>query len=152
MFYLLSHLTPFAQNFLVKGMVFAVFFGIAIGLIVFLVSRHELTAFERITTDDVGRSVAYGLLAMAVIMIITFAFTMAAQEVGIKEVLFKKLDTNYPGYTDVKYSQSDDTYTFKCKNQWYSCDFDYYNGEKLTVYKVDKELDKTVEQQKGKNL
>lgn len=145
MFYFLSHLTPFAQNFLVKGMVFAVFFGIAIGLIVFLVSRHELTAFERITTDDVGRSVAYGLLAMAVIMIITFAFTMAAQEVGIKEALFKKLDTNYSGYTDVKYSQSDDTYTFKCKNQWYSCDFDYYDGEKLTVYKVDKELDKTID-------
>lgn len=145
MFYFLSHLTPFAQNFLVKGMVFAVFFGIAIGLIVFLISRHELTAFEKITTDDVGRSIAYGLLAMAVIMIITFAFTMAAQEVGIKENLFKKLNVNYPGYTDVKYSQSDDTYTFKCKDQWYSCDFDYYDGEKLTVYKVDKELDKTID-------
>lgn len=145
MFYLLSHLTSFAQNFLTKGMIFAVIFGIAIGLIVFLVSRHELTAFERITTDNVGRSIAYGLLAMAVIMIITFAFTMAAQEVGIKEALFKKLDTNYSGYTDVKYSQSDDTYTFKCKNQWYSCDFDYYDGEKLTVYKVDKELDKTID-------
>lgn len=145
MFYLLSHLTPFAQNFLVKGMVFAVFFGIAIGLIVFLVSRYELTAFEKITTDDVGRSIAYGLLAMAAIMVMIFAFTMAAQEVGIKEAFLKKLDVNYPGYTDIKYSQSDDTYTFKCKDQWYSCNFDYYNGEKLTVYKVDKELDKTVE-------
>lgn len=145
MFYLLSHLTPFAQNFLVKGMIFAVFFGIAIGLIVFLVSRHELTAFEKITTDDVGRSIAYGLLAMAVIMIAVFAFTLAAQNVGIKEALFKKLDANYPGYTDIKYSQSDDKYTFKCKDQWYSCDFDYYNGEKLTVYKVDKELDKTID-------
>ncbi len=117
MIYFLSHLTSFAQNFLIKGMIFAVFFGIAIGLIVFLVSRHELTAFERITTDDVGRSIAYGLLAMAVIMVMIFAFTMAAQEVGIKKALFKKLDTNYPGYTDVKYSQSDDTYTFKCKDQ-----------------------------------
>lgn len=145
MFYLLSHLTPFAQNFLIKGMVFAVFFGIAIGLIVFLVSRHELTAFEKITTDDVGRSVAYGLLAMAAIMVMIFAFTMTAQEVGIKEALFKKLDANYPGYTDIKYSQSDDTYTFKCKDQWYSCDFDYYNGEKLTVYKIDKEFDKAIE-------
>ncbi len=145
MIYLLSHLTSFAQNFLVKGMVFAVIFGIAIGIIVFLVSHHELTAFERITTDDVSRSIAYGLLAMAVIMIAVFAFTMVAQEVGIKEALFKKLDTNYPGYTDVKYSQSDDTYTFKCKDQWYSCDFDYYNGKKLTVYKVDKTLDKTIE-------
>lgn len=145
MFYLLSHLTSFAQNFLVKGMVFAVFFGIAIGLIVFLVSRHELTAFEKITTDNVGRPIAYGLLAMAAIMVMIFAFTMAAQEVGIKEALFKKLDVNYPGYTDVKYSQSDDTYTFKCKDQWYSCDFDYYNGEKLTVYKIDKELDKAIE-------
>lgn len=114
-------------------------------LLCFLVSRHELTAFERITTDDVGRSIAYGLLAMAVIMVMIFAFTMAAQEVGIKKALFKKLDTNYPGYTDVKYSQSDDTYTFKCKDQWYSCDFDYYNGEKLTVYKIDKEIDKTIE-------
>ena len=141
MIYFLSHLTSFAQNFLIKGMIFAVFFGIAIGLIVFLVSRHELTAFERITTDDVGRSIAYGLLAMAVIMVMIFA----AQEVGIKKALFKKLDTNYPGYTDVKYSQSDDTYTFKCKDQWYSCDFDYYNGEKLTVYKIDKEIDKTIE-------
>ena len=110
-----------------------------------MVSRHELTASERITTDDVGRSIAYGLLAMAVIMVMIFAFTMAAQEVGIKKALFKKLDTNYPGYTDVKYSQSDDTYTFKCKDQWYSCDFDYYNGEKLTVYKIDKEIDKTIE-------
>lgn len=145
MIYFLSHLTSFAQNFLIKGMIFAVFFGIAIGLIVFLVSRHELTAFERITTDDVGRSIAYGLLAMAVIMVMIFAFTMVAQEVGIKKALFKKLDTNYPGYTDVKYSQSDDTYTFKCKDQWYSCDFDYYNGEKLTVYKIDKEIDKTIE-------
>lgn len=145
MIYFLSHLTPFAQNFLVKGMVFAVFFGIAIGLIVFLVSRHELTAFEKITTDDVGRSIAYGLLAMAAIMVIRFAFTMEAQEVGIRKALLKKLDTNYPGYTDIKYSQSDDTYTFKCKNQWYSCDFDYYNGEKLTVYKIDKELDKVIE-------
>lgn len=145
MIYFLSNLTSFAQNFLIKGMIFAVFFGIAIGLIVFLVSRHELTAFERITTDDVGRSIAYGLLAMAVIMVMIFAFTMAAQEVGIKKALFKKLDTNYPGYTDVKYSQSDDTYTFKCKDQWYSCDFDYYNGEKLTVYKIDKEIDKTIE-------
>lgn len=141
MIYFLSHLTSFAQNFLIKGMIFAVFFGIAIGLIVFLVSRHELTA----STDDVGRSIAYGLLAMAVIMVMIFAFTMAAQEVGIKKALFKKLDTNYPGYTDVKYSQSDDTYTFKCKDQWYSCDFDYYNGEKLTVYKIDKEIDKTIE-------
>lgn len=96
MIYFLSHLTSFAQNFLIKGMIFAVFFGIAIGLIVFLVSRHELTAFERITTDDVGRSIAYGLLAMAVIMVMIFAFTMAAQEVGIKKALFKKLDTNYP--------------------------------------------------------
>lgn len=126
-------------------MVFAVFFGITIGLIVFLVSRHELTAFEKITTDDVGRSIAYGLLAMAAIMVMIFAFTMAAQEVGIKESFLKKLDANYPGYTDIKYSQSDDTYTFKCKDQWYSCDFDYYNGEKLTIYKVDKDLDKTVE-------
>lgn len=31
------------------------------------------------------------------------------------------------------------------KDQWYSCDFDYYNGEKLTVYKIDKEIDKTIE-------
>lgn len=145
MIYFLSHLTSFAQNFLIKGMIFAVFFGIAIGLIVFLVSRHELTAFERITTDDVDRSTAYGLITMVTIMTAVLAFTMAAQEVGIKEALFKKLDTNYPGYMDVKYSQSDDTYTFKCKGQWYSCDFDYYDGEKLIVYKVDKELDKTID-------
>lgn len=145
MIYFLSHLTSFAQNFLIKGMIFAVFFGIAIGLIVFLVSRHELTAFERITTDDIGQSITYGLLAMTVIMIAMLAFTIVAQEVGIKEVLFKKLDANYPGYTDVKYSKSDDKYTFKCKDQWYLCDFDYYNGEKLTVYKIDKTLDKAIE-------
>lgn len=145
MIYFLSHLTSFAQNFLIKGMIFAVFFGIAIGLIVFLVSRHELTAFERITTDDIGQSITYGLLAMTVIMIAMLAFTIVAQEVGIKEVLFKKLDANYPGYTDVKYSKSDDKYTFKCKDQWYSCDFDYYNGEKLTVYKVNKTFDKAIE-------
>lgn len=151
MFYLLSHLTSFAQNFLIKGMIFAVIFGIAIGIIVFLVSHHELTAFERITTDDVSRSIAYGLLSMAVIMIAVLAFTMAAQEVGIKEAFLKKLNANYPGYTDIKYSQSDDKYIFKCKGQWYSCDFNYYNKEKLTVYKVDKTLDKIIESQKGGN-
>lgn len=126
-------------------MIFAVFFGVAIGFIVFFVSRHDIIGFKKISADNVGKSVAYGLLSMAVIMIVVLALTIAAQEVGIKEVLFKKLDTNYPGYTDVKYSQSDDTYTFKCKDQWYSCDFDYYNGEKLTVYKIDKEIDKTIE-------
>lgn len=145
MIYFLSHLTIFAQNFLIKGMIFAVFFGVAIGFIVFFVSRHDIIGFKKISADNVGKSVAYGLLSMAVIMIVVLALTIAAQEVGIKEVLFKKLDTNYPGYTDVKYSQSDDTYTFKCKDQWYSCDFDYYNGEKLTVYKIDKEIDKTIE-------
>lgn len=145
MIYFLSHLTSFAQNFLIKGMIFAVFFGIAIGLIVFLVSRHELTAFERITTDDVDRSTAYGLITMVTIMTAVLAFTIAAQEVGIKEVLFKKLDANYSGYTDVKYSRSEDEYIFKYKDQWYSCDFDYYDGEKLIVYKVDKELDKTID-------
>jgi hypothetical protein len=148
MIYFLSHLTSFAQNFLVKGMIFAVFFGIAIGLIVLLVSCHDIhdiTGFKMIDTDAVDRSTAYGLITMVTIMTAVLAFTMAAQEVGIKEAFFKKLDANYSGYTDVKYSKSDDKYTFKCKDQWYSCDFDYYNGEKLTVYKVDKTLDKTIE-------
>lgn len=145
MFYLLSHLTIFAQNFLIKGMIFAVFFGVAIGFIVFFVSRHDIIGFKKISTDNVGKSVVYGLIAMAAIMIVALALTIAAQEVGIKEVLFKKLDANYSGYTDVKYSRSEDEYIFKYKDQWYSCDFDYYNGEKLTVYKIDKEIDKTIE-------
>ena len=145
MIYFLSHLTSFAQNFLIKGMIFAVFFGIVISLFVLLDSRYDLTGFEKIIIDDVSRSIFYGLITMLVIMTTVLAFTMAAQEVGIKEALFKKLDANYPGYTDIKYLQSDDTYAFKCKDQWYSCDFDYYNGEKLTVYKIDKELNKTIE-------
>lgn len=48
MFYLLSHLTIFAQNFLIKGMIFAVFFGVAIGFIVFFVSRHDIIGFKKI--------------------------------------------------------------------------------------------------------
>lgn len=47
MFYLLSHLTIFAQNFLIKGMIFAVFFGVAIGFIVFFVSRHDIIGFKK---------------------------------------------------------------------------------------------------------
>lgn len=137
MIYLLLHLTPFAQNFLVKGMIFAVCFGNVIGFIVFIISCHDITGSREINTDTAGKSIAYGFI------------TMAAQEVGIKEALLKKLNANYPGYTDIKYSQSDDKYTFKCKGQWYSCDFDYYNGEKLTVYKVDKTLDKIIESKKG---
>ncbi len=144
MFYLLSHLTIFAQNFLIKGMIFAVFFGVAIGFIVFFVSRHDIIGFKKISTDNVGKSVVYGLIAMAAIMIVALALTIAAQEVGIKEVLFKKLDANYSGYTDVKYSRSEDEYIFKYKDQWYSCDFDYYNGEKLTVYKIDKTIDEII--------
>ena len=81
---------------------------------------------------------------MAAIMIVVLALTIAAQEVGIKEVLFKKLDANYSGYTDVKYSRSEDEYIFKYKDQWYSCVFDYYNGEKLTVYKIDKTIDEII--------
>lgn len=144
MFYLLSHLTIFAQNFLIKGMIFAVFFGVAIGFIVFFVSRHDIIGFKKISADNVGKSVVYGLIAMAAIMIVVLALTIAAQEVGIKEVLFKKLDVNYSGYTDVKYSRSEDEYIFKYKDQWYSCDFDYYNGEKLTVYKIDKTIDEII--------
>lgn len=144
MFYLLSHLTIFAQNFLIKGMIFAVFFGVAIGFIVFFVSRHDIIGFKKISADNVGKSVVYGLIAMAAIMIVALALTIAAQEVGIKEVLFKKLDANYSGYTDVKYSRSEDEYIFKYKDQWYSCDFDYYNGEKLTVYKIDKTIDEII--------
>ncbi len=144
MFYLLSHLTIFAQNFLIKGMIFAVFFGVAIGFIVFFVSRHDIIGFKKISADNVGKSVVYGLIAMAAIMIVVLALTIAAQEVGIKEVLFKKLDANYSGYTDVKYSRSEDEYIFKYKDQWYSCDFDYYNGEKLTVYKIDKTIDEII--------
>lgn len=144
MFYLLSHLTIFAQNFLTKGMIFAVFFGVAIGFIVFFVSRHDIIGFKKISADNVGKSVVYGLIAMAAIMIVVLALTIAAQEVGIKEVLFKKLDANYSGYTDVKYSRSEDEYIFKYKDQWYSCDFDYYNGEKLTVYKIDKTIDEII--------
>lgn len=144
MFYLLSHLTIFAQNSLIKGMIFAVFFGVAIGFIVFFVSRHDIIGFKKFSADNVGKSVAYGLLSMAVIMIVVLALTIAAQEVGIKEVLFKKLDANYSGYTDVKYSRSEDEYIFKYKDQWYSCDFDYYNGEKLTVYKIDKAIDEII--------
>lgn len=151
MIYLLLHLTPFAQNFLVKGMIFAVCFGNVIGFIVFIISCHDITDSREINTDTAGKSIAYGFITMAAIMIAVLAFTIAAQEVGIKEILFKKLDANYPGYTDVKYSKSDDKYTFKCKDQWYSCNFDYYNGEKLTVYKVDKTLDKIIESQKGGN-
>lgn len=144
MFYLLSHLTIFAQNFLIKGMIFAVFFGVAIGFIVFLVSHHDIIGFKKISADNVGKSVVYGLIAMAAIMIVVLTLTIAAQEVGIKEVLFKKLDANYSGYTDVKYSRSEDEYIFKYKDQWYSCDFDYYNGEKLTVYKIDKTIDEII--------
>lgn len=144
MFYLLSHLTIFAQNFLIKGMIFAVFFGVAIGFIVFFVSRHDIIGFKKISADNVGKSVVYGLIAMAAIMIVVLTLTIAAQEVGIKEVLFKKLDANYSGYTDVKYSRSEDEYIFKYKDQWYSCDFDYYNGEKLTVYKIDKTIDEII--------
>ena len=144
MFYLLSHLTIFAKNFLIKGMIFAVFFGVAIGFIVFFVSRHDIIGFKKISADNVGKSVVYGLIAMAAIMIVVLALTIAAQEVGIKEVLFKKLDANYSGYTDVKYSRSEDEYIFKYKDQWYSCDFDYYNGEKLTVYKIDKTIDEII--------
>ena len=144
MFYLLSHLTIFAQNFLIKGIIFAVFFGVAIGFIVFFVSRHDIIGFKKISADNVGKSVVYGLIAMAAIMIVVLALTIAAQEVGIKEVLFKKLDANYSGYTDVKYSRSEDEYIFKYKDQWYSCDFDYYNGEKLTVYKIDKTIDEII--------
>lgn len=144
MFYLLSHLTIFAQNFLIKGMIFAVFFGVAIGFIVFFVSRHDIIGFKKISADNVGKSVVYGLIAMAAIMIVVLTITIAAQEVGIKEVLFKKLDANYSGYTDVKYSRSEDEYIFKYKDQWYSCDFDYYNGEKLTVYKIDKTIDEII--------
>lgn len=144
MFYLLSHLTIFAQNFLIKGMIFAVFFGVAIGFIVFFVSRHDIIGFKKISADNVGKSVVYGLIAMAAIMIVVLALTIAAQEVGIKEVLFKKLDANYSGYTDVKYSRSEDEYIFKYKDQWYSCVFDYYNGEKLTVYKIDKTIDEII--------
>lgn len=144
MFYLLSHLTIFAQNFLIKGMIFAVFFGVAIGFIVFFVSRHDIIGFKKISADNVGKSVVYGLIAMAAIIIVVLALTIAAQEVGIKEVLFKKLDANYSGYTDVKYSRSEDEYIFKYKDQWYSCDFDYYNGEKLTVYKIDKTIDEII--------
>lgn len=144
MFYLLSHLTIFAQNFLIKGMIFAVFFGVAIGFIVFLVSRHDIIGFKKISADNVGKSVVYGLIAMAAIMIVVLALTIAAQEVGIKEVLFKKLDANYSGYMDIKYSRSEDEYIFKYKDQWYSCDFDYYNGEKLTVYKIDKTIDEII--------
>lgn len=47
MFYLLSHLTIFAQNFLIKGMIFVVFFGVAIGFIVFFVSRHDIIGFKK---------------------------------------------------------------------------------------------------------
>ena len=144
MFYLLSHLTIFAQNFLIKGMIFAVFFGVAIGFIVFFVFRHDIIGFKKISADNVGKSVVYGLIAMAAIMIVVLALTIAAQEVDIKEVLFKKLDANYSGYTDVKYSRSEDEYIFKYKDQWYSCDFDYYNGEKLTVYKIDKTIDEII--------
>lgn len=144
MFYLLSHLTIFAQNFLIKGIIFAVFFGVAIGFIVFFVSRHDIIGFKKISADNVGKSVVYGLIAMAAIMIVVLTLTIAAQEVGIKEVLFKKLDANYSGYTDVKYSRSEDEYIFKYKDQWYSCDFDYYNGEKLTVYKIDKTIDEII--------
>lgn len=144
MFYLLSHLTIFAQNFLIKGMIFAVFFGVAIGFIVFFVSRHDIIGFKKISADNVGKSVVYGLIAMAAIMIVVLTITIAAQEVGIKEVLFKKLDANYSGYTDIKYSRSEDEYIFKYKDQWYSCDFDYYNGEKLTVYKIDKTIDEII--------
>lgn len=144
MFYLLSHLTIFAQNFLIKGMIFAVFFGVAIGFIVFFVSRHDIIGFKKISADNVGKSVVYGLIAMAAIIIVVLALTIAAQEVGIKEVLFKKLNANYSGYTDVKYSRSEDEYIFKYKDQWYSCDFDYYNGEKLTVYKIDKTIDEII--------
>lgn len=146
MIYLLLHLTPFAQNFLIKGMIFAVCFGNVIGFIVFIISCHDIGSRE-INTDTAGKSIAYGFITMAAIMIAVLAFTMAAQEVGIKEILFKKLDANYSGYTDVKYSKSDNEYTFKCKGQWYSCSFDYYNKEKLTVYKVDKTLDKIIESQ-----
>lgn len=144
MFYLLSHLTIFAQNFLIKGIIFAVFFGVAIGFIVFFVSRHDIIGFKKNSADNVGKSVVYGLIAMAAIMIVVLTLTIAAQEVGIKEVLFKKLDANYSGYTDVKYSRSEDEYIFKYKDQWYSCDFDYYNGEKLTVYKIDKTIDEII--------
>ena len=144
MFYLLSHLTIFAQNFLIKGMIFAVFFGVAIGFIVFFVSRHDIIGFKKISADNVGKSVVYGLIAMAAIMIVVLALTIAAQEVGIKEVLFKKLDANYSGYTDVKYSRSEDEYIFKYKDQWYSCNFDYYDGEELTVYKIDKTVNKII--------
>lgn len=91
MIYLLLHLTPFAQNFLVKGMIFAVCFGNVIGFIVFIISCHDITGSKEINTDTAGKSIAYGFITMAAIMIAVLAFTMAAQEVGIKEILFKKI-------------------------------------------------------------
>lgn len=33
---------------------------------------------------------------------------------------------------------------FKYKDQWYLCNFDYYDGEELTVYKIDKTVNKII--------
>ena len=73
MIYFLSHLTPFAQNFLVKGMIFAVCFGNVIGFIVFIISCHDIGSRE-INTDTAGKSIAYGFITMAAIMIAVLAF------------------------------------------------------------------------------